>query len=185
MLSYDPDKKIWRAWWFISSEATVHELSGRFENGNLVMISKPVQMPGATEDFVHRATWQKTSDKLLHFTLEFKQDDSWSRLSIATTRKSNRPVARKHKRGKKGDMVNWKIRMSPFVARRMLASSNVHSLLRQQQDFADIFPILNEVMSLGGLFQGELGGDDRIDNAPLKPIQQNVQPAPHARHLVP
>jgi hypothetical protein len=77
MLTYDPDKKLWRAWWFISSEATVNELSGNFEGDKLMMVSKPFQTPGVTGDLVLRATWQQTADKGLRFTLDLKQADSW------------------------------------------------------------------------------------------------------------
>jgi len=80
MLTFDPEKKLWRAWWFLSTEATATELSGVFEGDKLVMESKPSQMPGMTGDQSFRSSWRKTAEKGLHFTLDFKQGDSWVKM---------------------------------------------------------------------------------------------------------
>ena len=77
MLTYDPDKKLWRAWWFIGTDASVSELSGSFEGDKLVMVSKPFRIPNPPGERTIRASWRMTSDRGLNFTLDFKQRDSW------------------------------------------------------------------------------------------------------------
>ena len=77
MLTYDPDKKLWRAWWFSSTDANVSELSGSFEGNKLQMVSKPFQIPRPPGERTIRASWRMTSERGLNLTIEFKQGDSW------------------------------------------------------------------------------------------------------------
>jgi hypothetical protein len=77
MLTYDPDKKCWRAWWFSGTDANVSELTGNFEGDTLLMVSKPFQISRPPGERTVRASWRLTSEKKLNLTIEFKQGDSW------------------------------------------------------------------------------------------------------------
>ena len=77
MLTYDADKKLWRAWWFIGTDTSVSELSGSFEGDKLVMVSKPFRISSPPGERIIRASWRTTSDRGLNFSLDFKQGDSW------------------------------------------------------------------------------------------------------------
>jgi len=88
MLKYDPVEKLWRAWWFISTESAVTELSGNFENDKLVMISKPFKTGAVPGDVVLRASWQATAEKGLRFLMDFKQGDTWTNLIDRTYKKA-------------------------------------------------------------------------------------------------
>jgi hypothetical protein len=80
LLTYDPEKKAYVAWWFDSAAPNVMEMSGNFEGDKLVMVSKPVSVPGMTGEQVFRSSWWKKGDKGLMFSLELKTGDTWSKM---------------------------------------------------------------------------------------------------------
>lgn len=76
LLTYDPAIKKFRGWWFDSMTSEGMEMDGTLSDGTLVMVSKPMNIPGmglAT----YRATWKKASEKVVAFTMESKDGDKW------------------------------------------------------------------------------------------------------------
>ncbi|MEA2553150.1 MAG: hypothetical protein QOJ65_1326 [Fimbriimonadaceae bacterium] len=76
MLTYDPDKKVYTAWWYDSAAPNVMSMKGNFEGDKLVLISDPTPMPNMP-DAIFRSTWWKKGDKGLGFTLDIKEGDKW------------------------------------------------------------------------------------------------------------
>jgi hypothetical protein len=77
LLSYDSMKKQFMAYWFDSSSPGVMEMSGNFQGNQLVMISKPTEIPGMPAPMVMRATWTKVSNSKLTFKLDSKDGAKW------------------------------------------------------------------------------------------------------------
>lgn len=86
MLTFDPDTKKYKAWWFDSSANGVLDMEGDLNGDTLVLTSKPTKMPGMG-DMIMRTTWVKKSDTEIVFTLESKTGDSFSKLMEGTYKK--------------------------------------------------------------------------------------------------
>jgi len=80
LISYDPFKKQFVAFWFDSSAPGVMEMSGNFQGSKLVMTSKPTEIPGMPEPAIMRVTWSRPSTSKLEMLLEMKQGDKWAKL---------------------------------------------------------------------------------------------------------
>lgn len=85
--TYDPDKKMWVGWWFDGGAANAMEMSGNLVGDKLVMISKPVPVPGLSGDQTFRSTWWMNGDKL-RFNLDLKTEDKWSPMIDGTYTKA-------------------------------------------------------------------------------------------------
>ena len=77
MLTYDPAKKAYVAYWFDSEAAGAMEMTGNFVGKSLVMVSKPMDMPGMGQQ-TFRATWTPNGARGLSFKLEGKAGDKWA-----------------------------------------------------------------------------------------------------------
>jgi hypothetical protein len=80
LISYDPFKKQFVAYWFDSSSPGVMEMTGNFQGSKLVMTSKPTEIPGMPEPATMRVTWSRPSTAKLEMLLEMKQGDKWVKL---------------------------------------------------------------------------------------------------------
>ena len=87
LLSYDPMKKQFMAFWFDSSAPGVMEMAGNFQGNQLIMVSKPTEIPGMPAPMVMRATWTKVSNSKLTFKLQSKDGDKWTPMIEADFRK--------------------------------------------------------------------------------------------------
>lgn len=87
LVSYDPAKKQWYAYWFDSAGAGGMELWGTWANGNLTMTSKPFEMPGMPEPLVMRTTFTKVDNRTIKFFLEMKQGDKFVPMMRGTCKK--------------------------------------------------------------------------------------------------
>ena len=87
LLSFDPFKKKFMAYWFDSSAPGVMEMSGGFTGNKLIMVSKPVEIPGMPGKMVMRASWTKVNAKQIEFRLESQQGKSWSPMISGSFRK--------------------------------------------------------------------------------------------------
>lgn len=88
MLTYDPDEKKWKGFWFDSTASGMMEMNGTVKDGVLEMISEPTAMPGTAEKMIMRATWTKKSDTEMTFLLEMKQGESWGKMIEGTYKKA-------------------------------------------------------------------------------------------------
>lgn len=87
LVSYDPGKKGWYAYWFDSAGAGGLELWGTWQNGNLSMTSKPFEMPGMPEPLVMRTTFTRVDMRTIKFFLEMKQGDTFVPMMRGTYKK--------------------------------------------------------------------------------------------------
>jgi hypothetical protein len=88
IMTYDPAKKQYIAWWYDSSAPGQMEMSGNFQGDKLIMISKPTPIPGMAEPAIMRATWQKKPGNKIQFVLEMKQGDKWGKMMESDYKKS-------------------------------------------------------------------------------------------------
>lgn len=88
MMSYDPAKKQYVAWWYDSSAPGAMEMSGNFQGDKLIMISKPTPIPGMQEPAIMRATWQKKPGNKILFQLDMKQGDKWGQIMESNYKKA-------------------------------------------------------------------------------------------------
>lgn len=77
LISYDPLKKKYIAFWFDSSMPGVMEMAGDFQGNKLIMVSKPTEVPGMPAPLIMKATWELKGTKNLTFLLESKEGDKW------------------------------------------------------------------------------------------------------------
>jgi len=87
LLSYDPMKKQYKAFWFDSSVPSVMEMSGNFQGNTLIMVSKPTEVPGMPAPMIMRTTFVKKSNSAYDFKLEAKEGDKWSPMIVGGYRK--------------------------------------------------------------------------------------------------
>jgi len=87
LLSFDPFKKAFVAFWFDSSSPGVMEMTGNFQGTSLIMISKPTSIPGMPEPMTMRSTYVKQSNTRYTFKLEHKQGDKWAPMITGEYRK--------------------------------------------------------------------------------------------------
>ena len=87
LISYDPFKKQYKAFWFDSSVPSVMEMSGNFQGTSLIMISKPTEVPGMPAPMIMRTTFTKKGNNQYDFKLESKDGDKWSPMIVGGYRK--------------------------------------------------------------------------------------------------
>lgn len=88
LISFDPIKKVFVAFWFDSSSPGVLEVSGNFNGSVLTMVSKPTVIPGMPDPMTMRAIYDKRSDKHYIFRLESKQGTTWKPMIVGEYRKT-------------------------------------------------------------------------------------------------
>lgn len=87
MLTYDPAKKAYVAYWFDSEAAGAMEMTGNFVGKSLVMTSKAMEMPGMGRQ-TFRATWTPSGTRAMTFKLEaMGQDGKWATFITGNYRK--------------------------------------------------------------------------------------------------
>jgi hypothetical protein len=87
MSTYDPDAKMYRAWWFDNTSSIGMEFTGELKGEVITFTSKPTNLPGMGET-VMRATYTRKSDSELNFKLEMKQGDTFTPLMQGDYKKS-------------------------------------------------------------------------------------------------
>jgi len=70
MITYNPDEKTYKGWWFDSMSASAMEVTGNFEGEKLVLVSKPMTGPGMPQPTAMRASWAPKDATHVSFTLE-------------------------------------------------------------------------------------------------------------------
>lgn len=86
LLSFDPEKKQYRCYWFDGMSSDVLDMSGTMTGGKLVLTSKPTPMPGMGE-ITFRATYERKPNSEIYFLLEMKQGNEWSKALEGTYKK--------------------------------------------------------------------------------------------------
>src|SRR5688572_24149174 len=76
LMTYDPQIKKYRAWWFDNMSSEAMELTGGFIGKSLVMTSKPIAIPGMEGLHSFRAAWTQTGARSLTFLLRTRQGDA-------------------------------------------------------------------------------------------------------------
>jgi len=87
LLTYDPESKTYRSWWFDSmfSQSAVSE--GNFEGSKLIMVSKPEEVPGMGVVSM-RTTFEPKANREFYFLLEMKMGEKWEKMLEANFKKS-------------------------------------------------------------------------------------------------
>jgi len=88
LASYDQLKKQYVAFWFDSSAPSVMEMRGNFQGTSLIMVSKPVEVPGMPGPMTMRTTFTKKSNSQYDFKLESKEGDKWTPMIVGGYRKT-------------------------------------------------------------------------------------------------
>jgi hypothetical protein len=76
LLSYDPQIKKYRAYWFDSASSEAMELTGTLTGNKLIMVSKPTDVPGMP-GVVFRSTWTRKSPRALGMVLDMQMGGKW------------------------------------------------------------------------------------------------------------
>ena len=83
LLTFDPDVKKYRAWWFDNGVSVPMEMTGAFQGDALVLLSKPYSLPGAPP-LEYRVQFRPNSDGVIDFRLDAKKDKEYSPVITAT-----------------------------------------------------------------------------------------------------
>lgn len=73
LLTFDPDIKKYRAWWFDNGASKPMEMTGAFEGDALVMLSKPYALSGAPL-LEYRVQFKPKSTEVIDFRLDSRKD---------------------------------------------------------------------------------------------------------------
>lgn len=87
LATYDAQKKKYVSWWYDQMAAEPVASEGEFLGSKLVLVSKPVEMPGMGSA-TFRSTYDKKSDTELVFLLEMKMGEGWSKVMEGTFKKT-------------------------------------------------------------------------------------------------
>lgn len=82
LITYDPEMKKYRSWWYNSASAQVAESVGEFHEGKLVLTSSPQEYPGMGMMSM-RTTYEPKSGKGLLFTLEMQTTGKWETAMVS------------------------------------------------------------------------------------------------------
>ncbi|MCH8275251.1 MAG: DUF1579 family protein [Armatimonadetes bacterium] len=85
LITYDPEAKKYRAWWFDSASQVVVQLQGAFRDSRLILYSEPMVVPDIGET---RISFEKESEDRVIALYEMKMGDRWvKQLEAVFTRK--------------------------------------------------------------------------------------------------
>lgn len=87
MTSYDAGKKQYMAYWFDSMGPGGLELWGNLKGQTLILVSKPVEIPGMPGKHAFRATTSLKGAGKLHFRLEMNSGKGWGKMIEGTMTK--------------------------------------------------------------------------------------------------
>jgi hypothetical protein len=80
MTTYEPAKKEFVAWWFDSMAPGVLELRGKLTGQVLVLVSKPIEIPGMPGKHAFRATNGLKGPGKVLFRLEMNSGQGWYKM---------------------------------------------------------------------------------------------------------